>query len=247
MLTAPSARPVRWSTRDGMPKPTAAISGESNSRTAASSPSSSASCDDVGVSRWTVPCTSPLASTTPARIFVPPRSTPMTRLPAMQPGTLLRRMPPDEKPYRVYRGGRAKGKVPAPKGKSRVRGRDGGDGRYRGPGARRTSTGGRLRRVRWRLWIPIAAAAVLGLLIIWGFATYVAVSGGVSSANKRLDPKARAVLVHQGGLLLSHPTTILVLGTDNALLPGRNADQHSDSIMLVHTDPGHHRIAYLSI
>src|SRR5439155_4390704 len=104
-----------------------------------------------------------------------------------------------------------------------------------------------LKRVRWRVWIPIAAGTVLGLLIIWGVATYFAVQSGVSDANKRLPAAARAELAKQGGLLLSHPTTILVLGTDNALLPGRNTDRHSDSIMLVRTDPSHHRIAYLSI
>src|SRR5262249_56920848 len=35
-------------------------------------------------------------------------------------GTLLRRMPPDEKPYRVYKGGRTKGKVPAPSRQTRA-------------------------------------------------------------------------------------------------------------------------------
>ena len=34
-------------------------------------------------------------------------------LPAKAVGTLLRRMAPEEKPYRVYKGGRVKGKVPA--------------------------------------------------------------------------------------------------------------------------------------
>jgi LCP family protein required for cell wall assembly len=157
-------------------------------------------------------------------------------------------MAPDEKPYRVYRGGRAKGKVPAPARRSRVRGGDG-RGSYRGPSARRGSGRrvGFVRRVRWRVWIPIALATIVVLLLVWGFATYLAVSGGVDEANKRLPKSARALLVRQDGLLTSHATTILVLGTDNALLPGRNTDHHSDSIMLVRTDPDHHRIAYLSI
>jgi LCP family protein required for cell wall assembly len=38
-----------------------------------------------------------------------------------------------------------------------------------------------------------------------------------------------------------------VLGTDNAPLPGRLGDRHSDSIMLMRTDPKHHRVYYLSI
>ena len=61
------------------------------------------------------------------------------------------------------------------------------------------------------------------------------------------QPGTRAALTKQDGLLLSHPTTILLLGTDSADLPGRSGDRHSDSIMLVRTDPSHHRISYLSI
>jgi LCP family protein required for cell wall assembly len=38
-----------------------------------------------------------------------------------------------------------------------------------------------------------------------------------------------------------------VLGTDNAPVAGRTCDNHSDSIMVVRSDPGHHRISYLSI
>ena len=47
--------------------------------------------------------------------------------------------------------------------------------------------------------------------------------------------------------MLSHPTTILMLGTDNS--PGQRprGDFHSDSIMLLRTDPSHHRLYYLSI
>ena len=47
---------------------------------------------------------------------------------------------------------------------------------------------------------------------------------------------------------LDSPTTILLLGTDHAT-PGRASrrHRHSDSIMLVRTDPDHHRLYYLSI
>ena len=159
-------------------------------------------------------------------------------------------MAPDEKPYRVYKGGRAKGKVPAPRSASRGRASGGGGGRYRGPGAVRTSPGGSLaflKRVRWRRWLPIGLATLLALWLIWAVASFFAVGSGVSAANKRLDPAARAMLTHQGGLLTSHATTILVLGTDNSPSLSRRTDRHSDSIMLVRTDPSHHRIAYLSI
>ncbi len=66
-------------------------------------------------------------------------------------------------------------------------------------------------------------------------------------ANARLDPTARSALDRQSGLLLSHPTTILLLGTDHAKTNGREGDRHSDSIMLVRTDPKRHRLAFLSI
>ena len=88
---------------------------------------------------------------------------------------------------------------------------------------------------------------LLGLFVVWAVASFFQVQSGVQAANKRLDPAARAALAHQSGLLVSHPTTILVLGTDNAPIAGRTTDRHSDSIMLVHTDPSHHRISYLSI
>jgi LCP family protein required for cell wall assembly len=155
-------------------------------------------------------------------------------------------MAADEKPYRVYKGGRAKGKVPAPKGPSRSR--RGGGSDYRGPGAR--SGGGRfafLRRIRWGFWLPIGFAALLLLLLAWGVASYFSVASGVADANKRLPRRAKAALNKQTGLLTSHGTTILVLGVDSSAAADRRGDRHSDSIMLVHTDPKHHRIAYLSI
>jgi LCP family protein required for cell wall assembly len=162
-------------------------------------------------------------------------------------------MAPDEKPYRVYRGGRAKGKVPTTprqgrkKGDAAGRRGDGGRGgtpsEYRGPGARRK--GG---KPRWGRRIAIGAAVVLVLIVVWAIASYIAFSSGVSDANKRLDPDAKAALNHQGGLLISHSTTILLLGTDNnAKLASRAGDMHSDSIMLLRTDPSHHRLYYLSI
>jgi LCP family protein required for cell wall assembly len=55
------------------------------------------------------------------------------------------------------------------------------------------------------------------------------------------------VLTKQSGLLVSHSSTILMLGTDNSNLASRAGDMHSDSIMLLRTDPSHHRLYYLSI
>jgi LCP family protein required for cell wall assembly len=72
----------------------------------------------------------------------------------------------------------------------------------------------------------------------------------VSDANARLPKSVRPALTPDNGLLLSSPTTILLLGTDHATgrgAAGRGADQHSDSITLLHTDPGRHRLVYLSV
>ncbi len=162
-------------------------------------------------------------------------------------------MAPDEKPYRVYRGGRAKGKVPTTPRPGRQQssgaGRRGDVGdsaarsEYRGPGAQRTRG-----KPRWGRRIGLAALLVLVLVIVWAAASWFAFSSGVADANKRLDPNAKAALDSQSGLLLSHSTTILMLGTDNnAKLASRAGDMHSDSILLLRTDPSHHRLYYLSI
>jgi LCP family protein required for cell wall assembly len=155
----------------------------------------------------------------------------------------------EEKPYRVYRGGRAKGKVPStPRPGRQPRKGGGGSDRgsrsdYRGPGATRGSGG----EPRWGRRIGIGAAVLAILVVLWGVASWFAFSRGVGDANKRLDQNAKLALTSQSGLLISHPTTILMLGTDNARVGGRAGDNHSDSILLLRTDPSHHRLYYLSI
>ncbi len=159
-------------------------------------------------------------------------------------------MAPDEKPYRVYRGGRVKGKVPAP---SKPRpGRTGPDGEPE----RASTLGGRpgeKRRIRlpgrpsWKRVIVIGILVLLALFVAWAVTSYLAVRSGVEAANKRLEPGTRAALSKTDGLLLSHPTTILLLGVDSADLPGRSGDRHADSVMLVRTNPSRHRISYLSV
>jgi LCP family protein required for cell wall assembly len=155
-----------------------------------------------------------------------------------------------EKPYRVYRGGRTKGKVPLARNERDARRTVRSDGS--GPG--------RIveRRPRRRLWLGWTRrrwtlVTVLGLILlftIWGVGGYLSVSSGVSDANARLPKNVRPVLTPDSGLLFSSPTTILLLGTDHATgkgSAGRSTDQHSDSITLLHTDPGRHRLYYLSI
>jgi LCP family protein required for cell wall assembly len=155
-----------------------------------------------------------------------------------------------EKPYRVYKGGRAKGKVPL---KSRE-----GDSRQRGRSAYRSGDGSDsdrrvVRRPRrgwtWKRWTWVTLLALVVLLVIWSVAGYLSVRSGVSDANKRLAPGTTSVLSKQNALLLSSGTNILLLGTDHSTngQPGRSADQHADSMMLLRTDPSRHRLTYLSI
>ena len=155
-----------------------------------------------------------------------------------------------EKPYRVYRGGRTKGKVPLARREREARRAVRSDGQ--GPG--RIVERQPRRRLwlgwTWRRWTLVTILVVVVLFAFWGVLGYLSVSSGVSDANKRLPENVRPVLTPDNGLLFSNSTTILLLGTDHATgkgSQGRGADQHSDSITLLHTDPGHHRLYYLSI
>jgi LCP family protein required for cell wall assembly len=151
-----------------------------------------------------------------------------------------------EKPYRVYRGGRQKGKVPlarrleAPDAAGLADGN--GAAPPRQPVVRRPR-----RRWSWRRRIVVGVVGVILLVVIWAVAGYLSVRSGVADAHKRLPAGTQAVLTKQNGLLLSHATDILLLGTDHSGASTRAADRHSDSIMLVRADPSRHRFVYLSI
>ncbi len=149
-----------------------------------------------------------------------------------------------EKPYRVYRGGRVKGKVPSlTRPEPKPAGADaGGPARYPGPGPKTK----RRRLTRGRIVALVLILLVL-LLTVWTIAGYLAFSSGVSAANGRLGAGTRAALTKQGGLVISKPTDTLLLGIDHAETQARAGDRHSDSIMLVRSDPNHHRIVFLSI
>jgi polyisoprenyl-teichoic acid--peptidoglycan teichoic acid transferase len=151
-----------------------------------------------------------------------------------------------EKPYRVYRGGRTKGNVPLERLDREARRAVRSDGHGPGPVVRKR------RRLllgwTWRRWTLVVILVLVVLFAIWGAAGYLSVSSGVSAANARLPKGVRQVLTPDNGLLYSNPTTILLLGTDHATgVAGRSADQHSDSITILRTEPGRHRLVYLSI
>lgn len=144
-------------------------------------------------------------------------------------------MAEETKPYRRYRGGRTRGKVPL------------------GKPARPTSkkpksppTGPRRKR-RYGLWVGLTLLGVVVLTIAWGALGYLSFSRGVDEANERLPAQAVGALTPYEGSLLSDPATILVIGTDGGRAPGREGAQRSDSVLLLRTDPGTHRLSYLSI
>jgi LCP family protein required for cell wall assembly len=144
-----------------------------------------------------------------------------------------------EKPYRVYRGGRTKGKVPL----ERPQARPDRNGRTpRQPKVRRPR-----RRWSWKRRIGVGLIVLFVLAIVWGIAGYLSFRSSVEKANKRLDRSVPSVLAKQSGLLLSHATTILLLGRDHANTDQRVGLNNTDSIMILHTDPSRHRLVYLSI
>jgi polyisoprenyl-teichoic acid--peptidoglycan teichoic acid transferase len=147
-----------------------------------------------------------------------------------------------DKPYRVYRGGRVKGRVPLATRPEKPRRRDGPKPvrAARAPAPRKSPR----RRRSWgrRIWIGILALFVA--LVAWAVASYLALSASVQDANKRLGP---AALVPQDGLLLSNPTTVMLVGIDHASRADRRGSRRADSLLLVRTDPSRHRLSYLSI
>jgi LCP family protein required for cell wall assembly len=163
--------------------------------------------------------------------------------------------PGGEKPYRLYRGGRVKGRVPTVSKPSQQPGRtrperdrrDGkdGKGRYRGPGPKPAAR--RPRQIRWGREIGIAILLIVLFFIVWGLIGYLVFRGGVSAANKRLPQAAKRALAPDKGSMLTNSTSILLLGTDHSLAASRQGDRHSDSITLLRTDPHDGRLYYLSI
>lgn len=149
-----------------------------------------------------------------------------------------------DKPYRVYRGGRAKGPIrPETEKKAPRKGRRGDRDDPYGGGPPPSAP-----RRRGRRWLRVGLVLVLVvvlLAVVWAVLGYLAFRSGVQAANDRLDSRVARALVPQQGSILSNPSTILVLGTDEA--ESRTGPFRSDAMMLVRTDPDEHRIALLSI
>ena len=121
-----------------------------------------------------------------------------------------------EKPYRVYRGGRVKGRVPT-LGETGAR-----TGPHRPEALPRSRAPGRSRRRRrarrnWRRRIVIGVVVVLRPRARLGRRELPRPAqrreGREQAAAQR---SAKAALVPQSGLILSHPSVILLLGTDHS-------------------------------
>ena len=99
-----------------------------------------------------------------------------------------------EKPYRVYRGGRAKGKVPLTTRERDVRRRD--DPRRRGPDRDGRQVGRRPRRWTWKRWTWVSLLVLLVLLVVWSVAGYLSVRSGevvVTDGVDKLQPGAKVI------------------------------------------------------
>jgi hypothetical protein len=198
--------------------------------------------ESVGVGTSSRDTIAPRRSMTPAAIFVPPRSTPMTRSADMGAATITAPMARGDKPYRVYRGGRVKGRVPLQRRVEPTSRRDG-RRRQERPAAPPPVTTPKPRR-GWGRPIGIGVLVLVLLVLAWAVASYLMARARRGDANERLGPVA---LDDQSGLLMTTPTTTLLLGTDHGPGAGREGAHRSDSIMLVRTDPDRGRISYLSI
>ena len=139
-----------------------------------------------------------------------------------------------EKPYRVYKGGRVRGKVPSTPRPERQRRGD--DRTADAPG-----------RPRWGRRIGVTVLLVVATAAVWLAAGFLSFRSGVKDANARLPKAVEASLAPQDGLLLSEPSLILLLGTDGDMTAARADARRSDSILLVRTDPDRNRLMYLSI
>ena len=78
-------------------------------------------------------------------------------------------------------------------------------------------------RRRWGRWIVLALLGLIVLAVVWGALAIHRLRAGIQDANDRVPASVVPQLTKQDGLLLSQPTTILVLGTDGGTQKGGRA------------------------
>jgi polyisoprenyl-teichoic acid--peptidoglycan teichoic acid transferase len=145
-----------------------------------------------------------------------------------------------DKPYRVYKGGRVKGPIRREPLQAEAGGSDGDARSYKGPKAPRKPR-------RWRRWALGLVLGILLIVLVWALLGFLAFRSGIKDANARLDPRAKRALTPQDGLMLSNVSNTLVLGADVGTKSRQGDRGRSDSMVVIRTDPDHHRIALLSI
>ena len=146
------------------------------------------------------------------------------------------------KPYKVYRGGRAKGPIRPPGTKPDGRGSPG-----KAPAPEQPKAPKRRRRFGPRRTLGFLLLGVLLLTAVWTLLGLLAVRRGVEAANDRLPDEAEATLAPSNSIL-TNPVTTLVIGADNGgRIKERQGAGRADSLILLRTDPDEHRLAYLHI
>ena len=98
-----------------------------------------------------------------------------------------------DKPYRRYKGGRVKGRVPLDRGKRPA------------PSATAKTPPGPRKPRRWGRWIALTLVGLLVFLLLWGVLGYLSFARGVDDANERLPRRAERQLVRESGSMLSDP------------------------------------------
>ena len=179
----------------------------------------SASCDSIGVARSRLRKTAPVARRPPRRGSSSRRGRRRSRAcrsPQRVPYSAG--WPPEEKPYRVYRGGRRRGRC-----RSAAVGTDASTSRSGHAGGAPDAPRRRPRR-RWTLAALDGSSASLALivlldrlggrrlLLVRAAASRTRTSGSCRRTRRRRSTK-------QNGLILDRRRTILLLGTDHATTP----------------------------
>ena len=176
----------------------------------------------------------------PARIFVPPRSTPMTRCARTGAATI---------PPRMADGGEALPRLPGRPGKGQVRSSAALPERAAAErAARRRATAAAGSRAGAAGSVSPCSLLVLLLVVVWSVASFLSFRSGVERRERAAAEAGRRRPHAAGRPAHVEADADPACSAPTATRPRRaRGRRRSDSIMLVHTDPRRHRLAYLSI